>query len=133
MVKILEIVRVLAASPEDVFDAWTDPELMAKWFFAHPTWSVDVEADVRVGGRYRLVMKSPDGEAMETYGEYREIARPGRLVFTWSSYLVSDTLVTVEIRADGDGSTLHLTHTKLAEEAVRQRHRQGWVVDPSYG
>ena len=40
---------------------------------------------------------------------------------------MSDTLVTVEIRADGDGSTLHLTHTKLEQEAVRQRHHQGWV------
>ena len=79
--KILEIVRVLAASPDEVFDAWTDPVLMAQWFFAHPSWTVDVEADVRVGGRYRLVMKSPDGSEMETHGEYREIARPGRLCF----------------------------------------------------
>ena len=125
--KILEIVRIFHAPAEDVFDAWTDPKIMAEWFFAHPTWSVDVEADVRVGGLYRLTMKAPDGTEFETHGEYREIEAPRRLVFTWNSYIVTGTLVTVEIRADGDKSELHLTHTKLDDEAVRKRHADGWA------
>lgn len=125
--KRIEIIRMLSASCEDVFEAWTDPALMAQWFFAHPSWSVEVETDFRVGGSYSLNMKSPDGEEFHTHGEYREIKAPTRLVFTWSSYLVKDTLVTLELRPDGDRTELRLTHDFLDSEPVRQRHHQGWV------
>lgn len=125
--KRIEITRALSASVGEVFDAWSDPALMSKWFFAHPTWSVDVACDFRVGGRYSLVMRAPDGQEFPTHGEYREIERPRRLVFTWSSYLVTETLVTVELRAAGDGCELRLTHELLPSDEIRSRHEAGWI------
>lgn len=123
----LEITRVLPASCEVVFAAWTDPSLMAEWFFAHPTWAVEVERDLRVGGAFWLCMRAPDGQTFETRGEYREIQPPTRLVFTWTSYLVKDTLVTVELRPLGDRTELRLTHDFLHDVQVRERHYQGWI------
>jgi uncharacterized protein YndB with AHSA1/START domain len=125
--KRIEITRMLSASPEDVFAAWTDPALMAQWFYAHPTWTVDVDADVRVGGSYSLTMKSPDGEEFETHGEYREIEPPTRLVFTWNSYIVDNTVVTIELRPDGDRTELRLTHELFETDEIRERHTHGWV------
>src|SRR2546430_477281 len=65
-----------------VFDAWTRPELLARWFGPRG-WTVPVcEIDLRPGGAYRYVMRGPAGEEMIMRGVYREIVPPERLVCT---------------------------------------------------
>ena len=121
----LRIVRTIDAPIEDVFAAWTDPAIMARWFFAGEGWTVDVQADVRVGGAFSLLMHGKT-ENFLCSGFYREITPPRRLVFTWTSYAATDTLVTLLLR-DVDGKTeLTLTHEGLVEAAVRQTHADGW-------
>jgi uncharacterized protein YndB with AHSA1/START domain len=76
------LVRTFDAPPDLVFDAWTKPELLTRWYGARGWNLVVCEVDLRVGGAWRFVSRGPDGAAMGQRGVYREIARPGRLVYT---------------------------------------------------
>lgn len=122
----LVLSRLLPASIDDVFAAWTDPSLMARWFFAGEKWTVDARRDLRVGGEFSLVMQTEVGEKFICSGVYREITPPTRLVFSWTSYAVTDTLVTVDLRAAGDATQLTLRHEGLVDAAIRQNHADGW-------
>src|SRR5262249_44510194 len=77
----LRIERTFEASAEEVFDAWTSPEVMRRWFHCFSDWETPVaEVDLRVGGMVRVVMRRPDGREAGMGGEYRLIERPHRLV-----------------------------------------------------
>ncbi len=117
----LELTRVFDAEREKVFDAWTRPELMARWFFVAPTWSADAEADLRVGGDYRVTMHTDDGQSVVSHGTYREIVRPKRLVFTWNSYAASETLVTIELQDLGGP---HVAHPDPRDAAQHRGHAE---------
>jgi uncharacterized protein YndB with AHSA1/START domain len=66
-----------------VFDAWTKPELLMRWFGGPREWTLtSCEIDLKVGGAYRFVTTRNDGKAMGWGGIYREIVAPARLVFT---------------------------------------------------
>jgi uncharacterized protein YndB with AHSA1/START domain len=85
--------------PSTVFAAWTDPASMAQWLA--PTGRSEVEADVRVGGRFWVVMVGADIRIDHT-GEYLEVDTPRRLSFTWRSpYTGGDTVVTVDLSPHG--------------------------------
>jgi len=88
-----------------------------------------VECDARAGGRFRWVMQAPDGEQHDVSGVYREVVPNQKLVFTWAwkSTPERESLVTVEIKPDGDGSLLTLTHEQFFDEDARDRHRGGWT------
>lgn len=125
----LSIVRHLRASPERVFEAWTDPKIMTKWFCPSPTFTVPIaEADLRVGGRYHVVMKEPDGKVHDVSGVYREIVKNKRLVFSWAwaSEPTQETQVTIELRQLDEATELTLTHDRFATETSRDMHLQGW-------
>jgi uncharacterized protein YndB with AHSA1/START domain len=82
----LRLERTFAAPREEVFRAWTEPEVLRRWWAAAPTWECPVaETDVRVGGRYRLTMRDPDsGKEHTVGGEYVAVESPQRLVYTWT-------------------------------------------------
>ena len=82
---VVRIERIFAAPAEDVFDAWTSPEVMRRWFHCAPDWETpEAEVDLRVGGKVRVVMRRPDGTEVEAQGEYALIDRPHRLVMNWA-------------------------------------------------
>jgi uncharacterized protein YndB with AHSA1/START domain len=85
------------------------------------------ELDLRPGGAYRIDMHGEDTDYVHT-GKYFEVDRPNRLVFTWISVGTHDTetLVTVEIAAEGDGAQLTLTHENLPDEESRNNHEKAW-------
>lgn len=122
----LVIEKLYDAGCTEVFDAWADPDIMRQWFFVDPAWSAEVEADVRPGGRYRLAMITEAGERHTMTGEYLEVDRPRRLVFTWSSHVVSDTKVTIELETLDGRTRLRLTHEGIADAVARERHEAGW-------
>jgi uncharacterized protein YndB with AHSA1/START domain len=128
----LRIERSFDASPEEVFDAWTNPEVLKRWWAVHPDGSTPIaDVDLRVGGRYRLAMENPDGERHTVCGEYREVERPNRLVYTWQWELDSGepahiSSVTVEFHERGDQTSVVLDHTGLPDIESRDRHAQGW-------
>lgn len=80
----LLIERTFNAPPALVFAAWTKAELVKQWWAprSHGVVMAECTADVRVGGKYRYVMRTPDGNELGFSGEYTEIAPPSRLVYT---------------------------------------------------
>jgi uncharacterized protein YndB with AHSA1/START domain len=78
------LTRIFDAPRAMVFDAFTKPELLKRWFGPRG-WSLDVcEVDLKVGGKWRFVMRGLDGTSMGMGGVYLEIAPPERLVSTES-------------------------------------------------
>ncbi|HEY7968079.1 MAG TPA: SRPBCC domain-containing protein [Solirubrobacteraceae bacterium] len=126
--------RVFSASPEEVFDAWTNPAVLERWWGPRPTWdSPGCDVDLRVGGSYLLRMRNPDsGTILEVGGEYRVIERPRRLVYTWAWLGDSmpgagqESLVTVEFQGEGATTRVVLEHAGLPTEESRTAHREGW-------
>jgi len=125
----LIIRRRFNAPPEKVFSAWTDPEKVKRWMGPGDIKAVSAESDARKGGRYRWVMKSPDGEDHDVSGVYREVIPNEKLVFTWAwkSTPERESLVTVIIKPDGNGSLMTLQHEQFYDEAARDRHQGGWT------
>ena len=125
----LTLKRRLKAPPAKVFGAWTDPEKVKSWMGPGEVKVLRVECVPRVGGRYRWLMQSPDGEQHDVSGVYREFVQNQKLVFTWAwkSTPERESLVTVDIKPDGDGSLLTLTHEQFFDEEARDRHQGGWT------
>ena len=125
----LEVRRTLPASRDRVFRAWTRPEELNRWSApgdAVPT----TEVDLRVGGRYRIVMRGPDGTTHTVGGVYRVIDPPSRLVYTWkweSKPNAVESVVTVEFHERGSATEVVLRHDGLADTADRDRHEHGWI------
>ncbi len=123
------VTRMLSATPERVFAAWTQPELMARWFFPSQGWTALVTADVRVGGSYRIEMRDEAGSIHVQHGSYRVIEPVSRLVFTWScpELGVEDSIVTIELTAKNDKTQLILQHELPPDPNIRREHEEGWV------
>lgn len=100
-----------SASPEQVFDAWLDPALASAWLFATASQPIArVEIDARVGGSFRFVERRGRIETEYT-GEYVEIVRPRRLVFTLMDKTPrAVTRVTTDIVPLESGCELTLVH-----------------------
>jgi uncharacterized protein YndB with AHSA1/START domain len=125
----LTLKRRLAAPAEKVYAAWTKPEQIAKWFGPDTGAVTHAETDVRVGGRYTVIFHTEDGEEHYVSGVYREVVPDQKLVFTWAwrSTPERESLVTVLVKPDGDGSLLTLMHEQFFDEAARDRHAWGWT------
>ena len=135
----LQIKRTFRASREQVFQAWTNPEALKKWFGPTDDFTTLVaEVDLRVGGRYRIQMKAPNGEDHTVVGTYREIQAPAKLVFTWSWEAGGgcggsegdgplETLVTVELNEKGAETEVVLTHERFPNAESRDKHNEGWT------
>lgn len=127
----VRVTRRYDAAPERVFDAWLDAEKAAVWMFATPTGEmVRAETDARVGGRFTFT-DHRDGEDVEHTGEYLEIDRPRRLVFTFGvpAYSPDFDRVSIDIIPLDAGCELTLTHemgAQWAEYAGRTEH--GWSL-----
>ncbi|MDX6689775.1 MAG: hypothetical protein QOG15_1232 [Solirubrobacteraceae bacterium] len=130
----LRLEHSFRATPEEVFDAWTNPEVLQRWWATGPTQhSPGCEVDLRVGGRYLMQMQDDGGGKLYAVaGEYREVQRPHRLTYTWcwqgdgGLHPGHVSLVTVEFVADGERTTVVLEHSELASEESRTGHSDGW-------
>ena len=123
----IRIERAIAAPPERVYAAWTDPALMNRWFCPNPALALEVTADVVVGGTYRVDM----GEGRYVAeGTYTELVRPRIVAFTWRWTTSDDpvTQVRVELEPTDDGTHLVLVQTGLADLEDAQGHREGWEL-----
>lgn len=128
----LQIRRVFQAPRQQVFAAWTKPDLLKQWFRPGGGFSVTfAEVDLHLGGKYRLGLLPPDeAQAIAVSGEYREIKPPEKLVFTWAwesdDPEEEETLVTVEFFDRGGHTELVLTHERFPNLDVRDQHVLGW-------
>lgn len=119
--------RVLAAPPEQVFKAFTDPEWYSQWWGPEGTSSKVTQLELKVGGAYRVDMKLPDGNQTVLYGTYREIDPPKLLAysFAWEG-LPDETLVTLELEPHADGTELTVTHEGFTDQTMADQHEGGW-------
>ena len=104
--------------PERVFDAWIDPKIAGRWLFTSPTSETnDTKMDAKVGGKWSITDRR-DGVDYTAIGEYLEIDRPRRLVFSFGmpQFSPESCTVTVEIVRDGNGCILNLTQEPTPEE-----------------
>ena len=125
----LTLKRRLNAPPEKVYAAWTDPAQISKWFGPDAGPVTRAETDVRTGGRFHVVFHTEDGEEHDVSGVYREVIPNEKLQFTWAWRTMPEreSLVTVTIKPDGDGSLLTLLHEQFYDEPARDRHEFGWT------
>ena len=127
----LELERALPADPAAVFRAVSTAHELAEWWgpagFTVPT----LDFRPRPGGRYRIEMQPPEGDAFHLTGEFREVEPPTRLAFTfaWEPPDPDDVENLVDLTFDsaGDGTKLHLTQGPFATEERLELHRAGWT------
>lgn len=124
----LHIQRLVPASPERVFDAWTNPDKLQKWWGPVGVRCRSAEIDLREGGRYRIANELPDGAILWIAGEYEKIERPHLLIYTWTVETESPTKerVTVLFEQHAQGTNLTVKHERIQSSELRDRHREGW-------
>jgi len=125
----LTLVRRIKASPERVWAAITQPDLMLQWWGPDAGPTLSVVADVRPGGRFSVVFRLLNGEEHNPTGIYREVVPGRRLVFTWDLPGTPEpaSLVTFSLEPVADGVELTLTHEHLPDAVTRTSHAQGWA------
>lgn len=126
---VVRIERTYPAPAEEVFDAWTSPEVMRRWLHPGADWKTPVaEVDLRVGGMVRVVMRRPDGRESEMKGEYRVIDRPYRLVMTWTFYdePTNEQLMDLSLSESDGATTVVLVNSGISTDPRRQSQDEGW-------
>ena len=128
----LFIRRIFDAPRRLVFEAWTDPEHLARWWGPQGFAIIACKAEVRPGGAWHRTMRSPEGNVIRKHGAYREIVAPERLVFTYVSNDAEGnpgpaTLVTVTFADVGGKTRLTLRQTLFESVAARDAHHVGWT------
>jgi uncharacterized protein YndB with AHSA1/START domain len=124
------LTHTYGAAPQRVFDAWLDPQVARFFLFATPTGQmIRCETDARVGGSFTFVDRRPDmGEVLHT-GQYLEIDRPRRLVFTFGVPQFNPDMSTIALdfapTSDG-GCQLTLTERNVPAEWA-ERSKDGWT------
>ena len=119
--------KVISAGRDEVFEAFTNPDIMSKWFFPEEDMSAEVSNNLEIGGDYTLKMYAKNGDIYTHVGEYKEISPPEKLVFTWNSDFVQDTVVTVTFVESGGSTEVTISHELLPSEEMRENHRKGWT------
>ena len=119
--------REIAAPAEDLFDAWLDAQSLGSWLRPSGIRETRAETDPRVGGTFRIVMVDDESSIVHT-GDYREIDRPRRLVFTWSSPATRfrDSIVTVTFQPSNSSTVVQIDQVGLPDEEARASHHAGW-------
>ena len=130
---VVSVTRRIAASPERVFRAWVEPELLVRWQFPDRSTRLEVAAfEARPGGGYTFRFHAEDGHVDTVRGTFLELVPPKRLVFTWT-WDTSDpdggveTQVSVELATDGNGTRVSVRHERLPTPSSCLRHQQGWT------
>ena len=128
---MLHLEKVLQAPRERVFAACVEPDELAEWWGPAGFTAPSVDLDVHVGGRYRITMQPPEGEAFHLRGEYSEVDPPRRLVctFEWEEPDPDDqeTVVTLSFLDDPEGTRLVLDQGPFATDARYALHEAGWT------
>jgi uncharacterized protein YndB with AHSA1/START domain len=129
----LSFSRIFAAPPALVFEAWTSPELLRRWY-GPSGWSLVVcELDLRVGGAWRFVSRQPDGREIGQYGVIRELSPGKRIVQTenWEDWNPGEVLVTTTFEPSGAGTRV-TTSMRFPSPEVRDMLVQSGMGD-GYG
>ena len=124
-------------SPAQLWKAWTSPEHVAKWFAPRPWTTTECEMDLRPGGQFRFVMRSPEGQLYPNVGCFLEVVPNQRLV--WTDALLPGYrpapepffTAVVLFESDGKGGSKYTAIAMHRDEDIRKKHEgmgfhQGW-------
>ncbi len=131
--------RILDASPDKAWRAWTEPELLKQWFAPAPYTTPQAELDVRPGGGNLIVMRGPEGPDMPNRGVYLEVVPNRKLVFTdaftsgWEPSEKPFMTVILTFEPEAGGKTRYVVRVRHGSVADRETHEQmgfhqGWGV-----
>ena len=118
--------KTIRATPQRLFEAWTQPEQLLRWWGPKDVVCIDATVDLRVGGRYRLANRFPDGRVLWIGGEFEHIEPPSLVVYTWR--IEPDTAserVTVRFERREDATEVVVVHERIATAPVSDQHGQG--------
>ena len=127
--RVVRIQRTFDAPAEDVFDAWTSPEVIQRWFHCGPDWETpEAEVDLRVGGNVRVVMRKPDGTEVQAQGRYTVIDRPHRLVMTWTfdDDPSNEQLIDLSFSESEGSTTVLMVNRNISTDERRDAQDAGW-------
>ncbi|MBK6542647.1 MAG: SRPBCC domain-containing protein [Flavobacteriales bacterium] len=129
--RTLVLSRMINAPRELVFEAWSHPKHLVRWWGPNDFTLPYCEQDFRVGGKYRFCMRAPDGSDHWVRGEYTHINAPSRLVFTWlredgEGDIWCDTVVEITFEQRGTTMLLTLNQTTFASVVHCEEHALGW-------
>lgn len=126
----LELKRFIRAPREKVFDAFVTEQAMKAWMCPRGMTIPEFKLDARVGGGFRITMRAKDGERYSAAAQYREIARPERLVYSWQwvgeGVPNVETLISVTFAAKDEGTELRMTHSGFPDAVLCESHEEGW-------
>ena len=125
--------RRFDAPRENVFRAWTDPEVLKHWWCPDGWMPAEIEIDLRAGGSYRIGMRRRSGgAAVYVCGSFLEVNAPEKLAYTWqwenAFEQMPQTRVTVQFIQRDAATEVLLTHENLSDIAVCLHHRSGWIA-----
>jgi uncharacterized protein YndB with AHSA1/START domain len=124
----VEVRRTIYAPAERVFEVWTQPAHVRKWWGPRPVACIHAEIDLRIGGSYRIANQFPDGSVVWIQGKFEIVDPPRKLVYSWSTNPESPLFerVTVQFNARGEATEVVVTHERVADTATRDKHKSGW-------
>lgn len=124
MTKSVTIERTYAAPPDKVYAAWTDVDMLTKWWgcATDMLWNVHTW-DVRIGGEIHVSLDF-DGEPYEVRGRFIDLDEPNRIQYEWEAGQV----ITVTIEAEGGGSRMTVEHAGLPTDEMQQIVTGGWTA-----
>ena len=130
--RVLVLTRLLNAPRELVFKVWVEPGHLVRWWGPNGFTTPSCKMDVRPGGAYRFVMRSPEGTEHRLRGVYKEIAPPECLVTTWAwedekGQIGPETLLTITLEEQGTKTRLTLRQKVFESVTARDAHRHGWT------
>jgi uncharacterized protein YndB with AHSA1/START domain len=124
----LVVRKTIRATPERLFDAWTRPEELKKWWGPQSVTCIDAAVDLTVGGGYRIANQFPNGDVVWITGEFEVIEPPKRLVYSWrlGTGTGPSERVSVTFEPRGANTEVTVTHERIPSIPVRDVHEQGW-------
>ncbi|HYJ38045.1 MAG TPA: SRPBCC domain-containing protein [Chitinophagaceae bacterium] len=124
----IRLERIFDAEVELLWNAWTDPSILKRWFGSDPNGTVEeIEMDLRVGGSYKITFKDSDQSVHTCKGKFLSIAVHNILKYSWEweSEPGHISELTVSFHALGEKSKIVLEHKNL-NPASRHAYAQGW-------
>lgn len=126
----LRLERLIDASPEEVFDAFTDPEAQKEWYLDQPGWVVQAGGELRPGGRWEVSFGPANQAPYREANVFTEVRRPNRLAYKSTFHMPDgtsfDTALVVTFEAKQGKTLLTIVQSGFASEQDRNDHQGGW-------
>ena len=126
----LKLERMIDATPEEVFDAFTDASAQKEWYLDQPGWKVEAGGELRVGGRWEVAFGPAGATPYRETNLFSEVSRPSRLAYASRFHMADgatfDTKITVTFEAKDGKTLLTLVQSEFLNEEHRDAHKGGW-------